>query len=106
MHLRTIVLLLVSIALLRAWLTLLLNTYSLSPSRLTFDTPHIRKLHLITLLFCHFIVVEATPTEKQAVNIIQPAWLTCIAYTPTIPWSVRRHINIATLNIRGGFDLF
>jgi hypothetical protein len=56
---------------------------------------------------------QFAPTEKQAVNIIQTAWLTYIAYintlikyTPTIPWSVRRHINLATLNIRGGFDRF
>ena len=110
MHLRTILLLLVSIALLRAWLTF---KYSLYSSRLTHDTPRILKLLLITLLFCHFTVVEAIPTEKQAVNIIQTAWLTYIAYrttlikyTPTIPWSVRRHINLATLNIREGFDLF
>ena len=53
------------------------------------------------------------PTRKQAVDIIQSAWLaytvyrtTLIKCTPTIPWEVRRYINVATLNIRGGFDLF
>jgi hypothetical protein len=81
MHLRTILLLLVYIALLRAWLTV---RYSLSSSRLTQNTPRIRKLLLITLLFCHFTVVEATPTEKQAVKIIQTAWLTYIAYRTTL----------------------
>jgi hypothetical protein len=53
------------------------------------------------------------PTRKQAVDISQSSWLayivyraTLIKYTLTIPWEVRWHINVATLNIRGGFDLF
>jgi hypothetical protein len=56
--------------------------------------------------------VDATPTQAQAVATIQTAWLSYLAYrttliyTPTTPWPVRRHINVPTLNIRGGFDIF
>ena len=109
-HLRTILLLLISLVLLRAWF-IFKNNFSFS--KLTLDKSRTRKLLWFTILFSLFTVVEATPTNKQAVNIIQTAWLTYIAYrttlnnyTPTTPWSVRRHINIATLNLRGGFDLF
>ena len=57
--------------------------------------------------------MEASPTETDAGQIIQKCWLAYLAYrtvlhqyTPTIPWSARTHIKAATLNTRGGFDLF
>ena len=49
----------------------------------------------------------------EAVRLIQNCWLAYLAYrttlfqyTPTIPWTARTNINVASLNIRGGLDLF
>ena len=49
----------------------------------------------------------------EAVRLIQNCWLAYLAYrttlfqyAPTIPWTTRTNINVASLNIRGGLDLF
>ena len=72
------------------------------------------KIFLTVLILYRFLtLVEASPTEIEAVRTIQKCWLAYLAYrtvlyqyTPNIPWSVRTHINAACLNIRGRFDLF
>ena len=107
----TLIFYVATLVLLRAWIT---YKYNLPQGKTLLPKKSFsRTLLFFILLFNYFIVVEAIPTRQQAVQIIQNAWLgyiayrtTLIKYTPTIPWTVRRHINVATLNIRGGFDTF
>jgi hypothetical protein len=88
--------------------------YNLSYNNISLTSKsYIRKILFITLFLSYFAVGEATLTRQQAVDIIQTVWTayiayrtTIIKYTPTIPWTALRHINVATLNIRGGFDAF
>jgi hypothetical protein len=107
-------LLVTTVILLRMWLALLYYHRKKTLQKLNSPNKINYKIFLTVLIFFSFpTLVEASPMETDAVHKIQKYWLAYLAYrtvlhqyTPTIPWSVRTRIKAASLNIRGGFDLF